>query len=160
PIHVKGKEGEEKIANRRTALWRQSPARVKSEEYDEFYKQITFDSDPPLLTVQMVADAPVNLRALLFVPTKRERGMLRMQADHGMRLYWRKILIQEHNKDLLPEYFRFIDGVVDSEDLPLNVSREMVQSNPVMRQMKRALTNRLFKELKTVAEQDAEKYLK
>ncbi len=160
PIYVKDKEGEEKIANRRTALWRQSPSSVKSEEYEEFYKQITFDSEAPLLTVHMVADAPVSVRALLFIPAKRERGMMRMQTDHGLRLYSRKIMIQEHNKDLLPEYFRFIDGVVDSEDLPLNVSREMVQSNPVMRQMKRALTNRIFRDLKTLAEQDAEKYLR
>lgn len=160
PIYVKDTKGEEKIANRRTALWRQSPSSVKSEEYEEFYKQITFDTEAPLLTVHMVADAPVSIRALLFVPAKRERGMMRMQTEHGLRLYSRKILIQEHNKDLLPEYFRFIDGVVDSEDLPLNVSREMVQSNPVMRQMKRALTNRIFRDLKTLAEQDAEKYLR
>ncbi len=160
PIYVKSKEGEEKIANRRTALWRQSPSSVKSEEYEEFYKQITFDSEAPLLTIHMVADAPVSVRALLFIPAKRERGAMRMQTEHGLKLYSRKILIQEHNKDLLPEYFRFMDGVVDSEDLPLNVSREMVQSNPVMRQMKRALTNRIFRDLKTLAEQDAEKYLR
>ena len=159
PIYVQEKEGEAKIANRRTALWRQSPSKVKSEEYDEFYKQITFDSEAPLLTVHMVADAPVNLRSLLFVPAKRERGRLHLHTEHGLRLYSRKILIQEHNKDLLPEYFRFIEGVVDSEDLPLNVSREMVQSNPVMRQMRRALMNRIFKDIKTMADQDPAKYL-
>ena len=159
PIYVKGKEGEEKIANRRTALWRQSPSKVKSEEYDEFYKQITFDTEAPLLSIHMVADAPVNLRTLMFVPAKRERGQLHLHTEHGLRLYSRKILIQEHNKDLLPEYFRFIAGVVDSEDLPLNVSREMVQSNPVMRQMRRALMNRIFKDIKTMAEQDSVKYL-
>src|SRR5262249_12341930 len=86
-IYVKGKEGEEKIGNGRTGLWRQSPARVKSEECTEFYKQIPFDADAPLLTVHMVADAPANLRTLMFVPTKRERGMMRQQTDHGLRLY-------------------------------------------------------------------------
>ncbi|MDQ3247654.1 MAG: molecular chaperone HtpG, partial [Chloroflexota bacterium] len=160
PIYVKGTEGEAKVANRRTALWRQSPSKVTQEEYAEFYKQITFDSDAPLLAVHMVADAPVNLRSLLFVPTQRERGAFQTRNDHGIRLYSRKILIQEHNKELLPDYFRFVEGVVDSEDLPLNVSREMVQSNPVLRQMRKALTNRIFKELKSVAEVDADKYLR
>lgn len=158
PIYVKGENGEEKVANRQTALWRQSPSSVKAEEYDEFYKQLTFDSDSPLQHIHLVTDAPVNLRALLFIPAKRERGLFSMNQEHGLRLHSRKILIQQRNKELLPEYMRFIEGVVDSEDLPLNVSREMVQSNPVLRQMRRALTNRVFRELKTLAEQDAEKY--
>lgn len=154
-------EGEptEKVVNRRTALWRQSAAQVKPEEYKEFYHQLTYDTGDPLLHVHLVADAPVNVRSILFVPAKRDRNLFTGQSDHGLRLYSRKILIQQRNKDLLPEYFRFIEGVVDSEDLPLNVSREMVQSNPVLRQMRRALTNRLFRDLKNLAENDDEKYL-
>ncbi len=158
PIYVKGTEGEAKVANRRTALWRQAPSKVEAGEYDDFYKQLTFDDQGPLLHIHMVADAPANVRSILYVPTRRERGSLRMRPDHGLRLYSRKILIQEHNKDLLPEYLRFVEGVVDSEDLPLNVSRETVQSNPVTRQLRKALTGRLLKELKNLAEQDAEKY--
>lgn len=154
PIYVQGKEGEAKIANRRTALWRQSPSSVDAAQYNEFYKQLTYDDQDPLLYVHMVADAPANVRSILFVPSKRERGALRLRPDYGLRLYSRKILIQEHSKDLLPEYLRFVEGVVDSEDLPLNVSRETVQSNPVMRQLKRALTNRIVKEIKTLADAD------
>jgi molecular chaperone HtpG len=160
PIYVKGQDGEEKIANRRTALWRQSPSKVEPEQYNEFYKQLTLDDHDPLLHVHMVADAPVNVRSILYIPASRERGSLRLRPDYGLRLYSRKILIQEHSKDLLPEYLRFVEGVVDSEDLPLNVSRETVQSNPVMRQLKRALTNRLTKELKSLADDDNERYLK
>jgi len=163
PIYLKEDktEGEptEKVVNRRTALWRQSAAQVKPEEYKEFYHQLTYDTGDPLLHIHLVADAPVNLRSVLFVPAKRDRTLFTTQSDHGLRLYSRKILIQQRNKDLLPEYFRFIEGVVDSEDLPLNVSREMVQSNPVLRQMRRALTNRLFRDLKNLAENDDEKYL-
>jgi molecular chaperone HtpG len=158
PVYVKGKEGEAKVANRRTALWRQSPSSVEAAQYDEFYKQLTFDDQSPLLHVHLVADAPANVRSILYVPAHRERGSLRLRPDYGLRLYSRKVLIQDHNKELLPEYLRFVEGVVDSEDLPLNVSRETVQSNPVMRQLKRALTNRLTKELKTLAEQDPAKY--
>jgi len=158
PIYVKGKEGEPKVANRRTALWRQSPSKVEAAEYTEFYKQLTFDEEAPLLHVHIVADAPANVRSILFVPARRERSSLRLRPEYGLRLYSRKILIQEHNKELLPEYLRFVEGVVDSEDLPLNVSRESVQSNPVTRQLRKALTNRLLKDLKNLAEQDAARY--
>ncbi len=159
PIYVKGKEGEPTIANRRTALWRQSPSKVESAEYEEFYKQLTFDDAAPLTHIHMVADAPANVRSILFVPAHRERSSLRLRPEYGLRLYSRKILIQEHNKDLLPEYLRFVEGVVDSEDLPLNVSREMVQSNPVTRQLRKALTSRLLKDLKNLAEENPEKYI-
>jgi molecular chaperone HtpG len=156
PIYVEGADGEAKMANRRTALWRQSPSSVDAAQYNEFYKQLTYDDQDPLLHVHMVADAPANVRSILYVPSKRERGALRLRPDYGLRLYSRKVLIQEHSKDLLPEYLRFVEGVVDSEDLPLNVSRETVQSNPVMRQLKRALTNRVTKEFKTLADAEGD----
>jgi len=153
-------ESEEKrrVLNRRTALWRQSAQGVEAEQYNEFYKQLTFDFEDPLLHIHLVTDAPVNLRSLLFIPSRRDRGLMSNRTDYGLRLYSRKILIQNHNKELLPDYFRFVEGVVDSEDLPLNVSREMVQSNPNVRQIRRALSNRIIRELKSLAESDKEKY--
>ncbi len=160
PIYLDGQEGEPRMVNRRTALWRQSPSSVEASQYDEFYKQLTLDDHAPLLHLHLVADAPVNVRAVLYVPSQRERGALRITPDYGLRLYSRKVLIQDRSRDLLPEHFRFVEGVVDSEDLPLNVSRETVQSNPVMRQLKRALTNRLTKEIRALAENDNEKYLR
>ncbi|MCB0080931.1 MAG: molecular chaperone HtpG, partial [Caldilineaceae bacterium] len=144
--------------NRQTALWRQQPSQVKDEEYKEFYRQLTFDFEEPLLYNHLVTDAPVDIRAILYIPSKRERGMFRMNDKDGIKLYSRKILIQESNTDLLPEYFRFVEGVVDSEDLPLNVSREMVQSNPILRQIRRALTSRLQRELKSLADKEPQKY--
>ncbi|MCB9157885.1 MAG: molecular chaperone HtpG [Caldilineaceae bacterium] len=144
--------------NRQTALWRQQPSQVKDEEYKEFYRQLTFDFEEPLLYNHLVTDAPVDIRAILYIPSKRERGMFRMNDKDGLKLYSRKILIQESNTDLLPEYFRFVEGVVDSEDLPLNVSREMVQSNPILRQIRRALTSRLQRELKSLADKEPQKY--
>ncbi len=148
----------DKIANRQTALWRQSPQEVETEQYFEFYKQLTLDFEKPLLHIHLVADAPVNLRSILYVPARREQGVLRLRTDHGLKLYSRKVLIQEYNKDLLPNHFRFVEGVVDSEDLPLNISRETVQSNPMMRQIRRALTNRLVKELSTMVEDRPDDY--
>jgi molecular chaperone HtpG len=150
---------EPRIINRRTAIWRQSPSKVQPEEYNEFYKQLTLDTNNPLQHIHMVADAPVNVRTILFLPAKRERSMMQVRPEQGLRLYSRKILIQNNNKDLLPDHYRFVEGVVDSDDLPLNVSREMVQSNPVMRQLKRALTNRLNRALKEMAEGEPDKYL-
>jgi len=156
------KETEEtrRVLNKRTALWRQSPQGVEAEQYTEFYKQLTFDFEDPLLHIHLVTDAPVNMRSLLFIPSRRDRGLMSAQSEHGLRLYSRKILIQNRNRELLPDYFRFVAGVVDSEDLPLNVSREMVQNNPNIRQMRRALSNRIIRELKSLADADPEKYAK
>jgi molecular chaperone HtpG len=150
---------EPRMINRRTAIWRQSPSKIQAEEYNDFYKQLTLDTHDPLLHVHMVADAPVNVRAILYLPSKRERSMLQVRPEQGLRLYSRKILIQNNSKELLPDHYRFVEGVVDSDDLPLNVSREMVQSNPVMRQLKRALTNRLNRALKELADEQPEKYI-
>lgn len=153
PIYV----GEER-ANQQTALWRQAPRNVEAEKYPEFYRQLTMDFDDPLLHMHISTDAPVDLHSILFVPAKRERGLIERRVEGKIKLYSRKVLIQEEAKDLLPNYFRFVEGVVDSEDLPLNVSREMVQTNPVLARIKKTLTSRLTKELNELAEKDTEKY--
>jgi molecular chaperone HtpG len=108
----------------------------------------------------MVTDAPVQLYALLYFPAKAERGFLALRKEDGLKLYSRNILIDEYNKDLLPEYLRFVQGVVDSEDLPLNVSRETVQSSGLMPKLKKVLTNQVMRELENLAKNNAEKYQK
>jgi molecular chaperone HtpG len=153
PIYV----GEER-ANQQSALWRQAPRQVEAEKYPEFYRQLTMDFEAPMLHIHLSTDVPVDLHTILFVPSKRERGLIERRVEGKIKLYSRKVLIQEEAKDLLPSYYRFVEGVVDSEDLPLNVSREMVQSNPVLSRIKKTLTGRLTKELAELAEKDAEKY--
>ena len=91
-------------------------------------------------------------------PAKASAACFRLRKEDGLKLYSRNILIDEYNKDLLPEYLRFVQGVVDSEDLPLNVSRETVQSTGLMARLKKVLTNQVIKELETLAKNDAEKY--
>ncbi len=153
PVYVK-----DNVANRRTALWRKSPQDVEEEEYADFYRQLTLDFEEPLLHIHLIADAPVDIRSVLYVPRKLERGILSPRSDHGLKLYSKKILIQEYNKDLLPEYLRFVEGVVDSEDIPLNISRETVQSNRAMRQIQKALTSRVVKALQELSEDKPEDY--
>ncbi len=148
----------DKIANQQAALWRQAPQEIDEEKYDEFYRQLTLDFEEPLLHLHLVADVPVHIRSILYLPRHREKPFLSPRTEHGLKLYSRKVLIQEHNKDLLPEYFRFVEGVVDSEDIPLNISRETVQSSRVMRQIQKALTGRLIKALKELAEETPDDY--
>ncbi len=155
PVYVGDKE---EAANRQTALWRKSPREVEEKEYEDFYRQLTLDFEAPLLHVHLVSDVPVDIRSLLYVPRKVERGPLRLRTDHGLKLYSKKILIQEYNKDLLPEYLRFVEGVVDSEDIPLNISRETVQSNRAVRQIQKALTGRVLKALGELAEEQSDDY--
>ena len=153
PIYSK-----DRSVNQQTALWRQSPREVTDEQYDNFYKQLTLDFVAPLLHIHFVADVPVDVHAVLFVPAKRERGMFSLRKDDGLKLYSRKILIQEYFKDLLPPYFRFVQGVVDSEDLPLNVSRESIQNNRAMAKLKSTLTHKVIGELEALGQKDAAKY--
>jgi molecular chaperone HtpG len=155
PIYVGDKE---EAVNRRTAIWRKAPQEVGEQEYAEFYKHLTLDPEKPLLHALLVTDAPVNVRSVLYVPSRRERGFLSLRTDHGLRLYVHNVMIQEYNKDLLPNYFRFVDGVVESEDLPLNISREAIQSSPAARRIQRALARKLVKELETLAGEQPETY--
>jgi len=153
PIYV----GDEQ-ANQQTALWRQQPHQVTDEQYNGFYEGLTFDHNEPLLHMHVSTDAPIDLHAVLFVPATRERGLLERRIEGKIKLYSRKVLIQEETKDLLPPHFRFVEGVVDSEDLPLNVARETVQGTQIHQRIRRTLTGRLTKALGELAKDDAEKY--
>ncbi len=149
---------QEEQINRQTALWRLQPREVEAQEYDEFYKQFTLDFEPPITHAHMVVDAPVQMYALLYIPTSPERNIFSLRKEDGLKLYSRKVLIQEYARDLLPEYFAFIQGVVDSEDLPLNVSRESVQVNRIMANLKKLVTNKVIDALENLAKDDPDKY--
>jgi molecular chaperone HtpG len=155
PIYV----GDDKTqVNKQTSLWRTSKQDVTSEQYKDFYHQLTLNFEDPLLHTHIITDAPVQLYALLYIPGKGERSIFSLRKDDGLKLYSRNILIDEYNKDLLPEYLRFVEGVVDSEDLPLNVSRETVQLNGLMPRLKKVITGQVIKELEALAKNEAEKY--
>ena len=149
---------DEEQTNRQTAIWRQTPRDVKDDEYNDFYKHLTLDFQDPLERVHFVADAPLRIFALLYLPSKAERNMFSLRKEDGLKLYTRKVLIQEYTSDLLPPYYRFVHGVVDAEDLPLNVSRESVQATAMMNRIKKILTNQVTKQLETMAKKEPEQY--
>jgi len=155
PIYVG--DNDEQI-NKQTSLWRTSRNEVTDEEYQDFYRQLTLEFKEPLLHIHTSTDAPVQLYALLYIPSKGERGVFSLRKDDGLKLYSRNILIDEYNKDLLPEYLRFVQGVVDSEDLPLNVSSETVQSSGLMPRLKKIVTGQVIRELEKLAKNDIEKF--
>ncbi len=144
--------------NRQSALWRQMPRQVEAKDYEDFYRQLTLDWEAPLAHMHLNVDAPVQMYALLYLPGKAERSPLSIRKEDGLKLYTRKVLIQEYCRDLLPEYLSFVQGVVDSEDLPLNVSRESVQANRIIATLKKLVTGKVIDTLKEMAANDAPKY--
>jgi len=155
PIYL-GDEKEQ--VNRQTALWRQQPHTVEEKDYEDFYKQLTLDFEAPLAYAHMVVDAPVQMYATLFIPKNPERNLFSARKEDGLKLYSRKVLIQDYCKDLLPDYFAFVQGVVDSEDLPLNVSRESVQANRIMANLKKLVTSKVLDIVQKMAKDEDGKY--
>jgi len=142
------------------ALWTRSKAEIKDEEYKEFYEFIGHDPEPPLARLHFTADAPLALQALLFVPSRNLETMGIGKAESEVNLHCRKVLIQAKAKELFPEWLRFLKGVVDSEDLPLNISRETMQDSALMKKLNRVLTGRFIKFLAELSEKEPETYTK
>ena len=156
PIFIEG-EGDQ--INQQSAIWRENPRSVEEDQYQDFYRQLTLEMEQPLEKIHFVADAPLMIYALLYFPAKPDRGMFTLREQDGLKLFARKILIENYSKDLLPPYFRFIQGVVDAEDLPLNVSRESVQATAMITRINKILTNQVIQKLKEMVNKDPEKYL-
>ncbi|MBO7687899.1 MAG: molecular chaperone HtpG, partial [Kiritimatiellae bacterium] len=153
-------EDEAKPLNTMTALWKRPKKDVKKEEYDEFYKHLTHDYTAPLETIHFSGEGQVEFKALLFLPEKAGMDIYMPQTKHGLSLYVRNVFIGNDFEMLLPEYLRFTKGVVDSSDLPLNVSREMLQDDAVIRKIKQAVTSKILSTLQEMKEKRAENYLK
>ena len=156
PIYV-GEQ--EEPANEQTAIWRKAPKEIDEEAYNSFYRLMTMDFGEPLHRLHIRADVPMQYYGLLFFPSSAEPNMFSLRKEPGLKLYARKILIDEYNNDLLPPYLQFVQGVVDSEDLPLNVSRESVKSDRIMANLKKTLTTRILSDLKKMASNERESYL-
>ncbi len=150
-----------KKVNSVTALWQQQKSELKEEEVNEFYKFISVDYQEPLDYLHLSLEGVVNFKALLFLPKEAPMDMLYQQGaleNHGPQLYVRKVMIQHECKDLLPEYLRFVKGVVETEDLSLNVSREVVQNSPVMAKIRQILTTKIIAWFESLAQDNPEKF--
>lgn len=140
------------------AIWTRSRNEIKEEEYNEFYKFLTNAFTDPIFRLHLSSDAPIQMNALFFIPDDNMERYGIGRLDPGVNLYSRKVLIQPGSREILPDYMRFVKGVVDSEDLPLNLSRETVQNSRLIKKMSRFLTKRLISFLEDEASRDGEKY--
>jgi molecular chaperone HtpG len=158
------KTTEEDTFNSRKAIWLRPKNEIKQEEYDEFYKQLARDFEPPLKTIHVAAEGTMEFRALMFLPSHRPmEWMMGPPPKSGLDLYVKRVLIQHQCEELVPPYLRFVRGVVDSSDLPLNVSRETLQHNPLLAKIKSNVVNRILKtldEMKTAERETYEKFYK
>jgi len=140
------------------ALWREPKSSITPEEYNEFYKFLTYDSEEPMDILHASVDAPIQYYSLLFIPKKENEFFRMSREEYGLDLYVRRVLIQHKNKDILPEYLGFVKGVVDSEDLPLNISRETLQENSVFGKISKNITAQVYSYLQKKAKEKPEEY--
>jgi molecular chaperone HtpG len=157
PIDLVPGEGEPRQINSASALWQRSKSELTAEDYKNAYQQIGAAFDDPAMTLHYRAEGRYSYAVLLFAPSTKPFDLFEPSRKGRVKLYVRRVFITD-DADLLPGYLRFIRGVVDSEDLPLNISREMLQNNPQLAQIRKAVTTRVVSELESLAEKDAENF--
>lgn len=153
PIQLEGER-----VNTTPALWREPKSSITMEQYKEFYTHLTFDEAEPMDTLHISVDAPVQFNCLAFIPNMARDVFGFDRERYGLDLYVRRVLIQHENKDLIPEYLSFLKGVVDTEDLPLNISRETLQENALIRKIQQTITKQVLNHLEKLAKSDADAY--
>jgi HSP90 family molecular chaperone len=155
PIYLEG----EKIESVE-AIWTQPKSSLKEKDYNEFYKFFQNANEDPDSYIHLSSDAPVQFNSIMYIPSSNPEIYGWIKSEPGIDLFSKKVLIQKSCKDIIPEYFRFIKGVVDSEDIPLNISRETIQSDLKVNKIRKYLMKKIFDHFKDLKEKDNEKYLK
>ncbi|MEA1914362.1 MAG: molecular chaperone HtpG, partial [Campylobacterota bacterium] len=150
-------ENRNEQVNEATALWTQPKGKLKKEDYNDFYKSISHDSEDPLLHVHTKAEGVTEYTTLFYIPKKAPMDMYRVDYQSGVKLYVKRVFITDDDKELLPSYLRFVRGIIDSEDLPLNVSREILQENKILANIKQGSVKKILSEIKKLSKDD-EKY--
>lgn len=146
--------------NAASAMWQRPKSELKEEDYKEFYKAITGDWEDPLFWFHTRAEGTLEYTTLFYIPSKAPLDLYQSDYKGGIKLYVRRVFIMDDSRELLPQYLRFVRGIIDSEDLPLNVSREILQQNKVLSSIRTASVKKILSELKNIASSDPEKYLK
>ncbi|MBR0897002.1 molecular chaperone HtpG [Bradyrhizobium tropiciagri] len=159
PILLVPEEGEPRQINSASALWQRSKSELTPEDYSQAYKQIAGAFDEPAMTLHYRAEGRQSYAVLLFAPSQKPFDLFQVERKGKVKLYVRRVFIAD-DAELLPAYLRFIRGVIDSEDLPLNISREMLQNNPQLAQIRKAVTSRVVSELETLGEKEPETFAK
>ncbi len=154
------KEHKVEQINTASAMWRRPKSDLTDEDYKEFYKIISHDDNDPLLSMHTKAEGTIEYTTLFYIPEKAPLDMYQADYQPGVKLYVKRVFITDDEKELMPVYLRFLRGIIDSEDLPLNVSREILQQNRVMSTIRSASTKKVLGELKDLAENNKEKYEK
>jgi molecular chaperone HtpG len=144
--------------NAASAMWQRSKSELKDDDYKELYKSISHDWEDPLLWFHTRAEGTLEYTTLFYIPAKAPLDLYQTDYKSGVKLYVKRVFIMDDSKELLPQYLRFVRGIIDSEDLPLNVSREILQQNKVLTSIKTASVKKILSELKTIATNDPEKY--
>jgi molecular chaperone HtpG len=145
--------------NAASALWRRSKSELKDEDYKELYKSITGDWEDPLFWIHTKAEGSLDYTTLFYVPSKAPLDLYQAEYKTGVKLYVKRVFIMDDAKELLPQYLRFVRGIIDSEDLPLNVSREILQQNRILTSIRTASVKKILSELKSIAANQPELYL-
>ncbi|MFC2821739.1 MAG: molecular chaperone HtpG [Sphaerochaeta sp.] len=158
--NVTGTEHKVEKINSAAALWTRNKSSLKEEDYNEFYKNTYYDSENPLFYIHTKAEGATEYTTLFFIPAKAPFDMYHADYKPGVKLYVKRVYITDDEKELLPTYLRFVKGIIDSEDLPLNVSREILQQNRVMTAIRNASVKKLLSEFKKISEQNPELYSK
>jgi len=146
--------------NAASAMWRRPKSELTDEDYKELYKSISGDWEDPLFWFHTKAEGSLEYTTLFFIPSKAPLDLYQAEYKTGVKLYVKRVFIMDDSKDLLPQYLRFVRGIIDSEDLPLNVSREILQQNRVLASIRTASVKKILSELKNVATSQPEQYLK
>jgi len=143
-----------------SALWRRAKSEITEDEYKELYKSITGDSEDPLFWIHTKAEGSLEYTTLFYVPAKAPLDLYQAEYKVGVKLYVKRVFIMDDSRELLPQYLRFVRGIIDSEDLPLNVSREILQQNRVLASIRSASVKKILTELKNIAGTKPDEYLK
>lgn len=151
-------EGHWQVMNKATALWNRSKSEITDEEYQEFYKHISHDFSDPLLWSHNRVEGKQEYTSLLYIPAKAPWDLWNRDYKHGLKLFVQRVFIMDDAEQFMPSYLRFVKGLIDSNDLPLNVSREILQDNKVTQALRSALTKRVLSMLEKLAQDDTEKY--
>ncbi len=160
PVELTDEDGKTTVLNTTSALWLRPKNEIKEEQYKEFYKHTAHLADDPWMTLHGKAEGGVEYNYLLFIPSTKPFDLFHPDRKTRVKLYVKRVFITEDNIDIIPSYLRFMRGIVDSEDLPLNISRETLQNNAILHKIRKSLVKKVISELKKKAEKDTESYNK